>query len=88
MLDVLSPMLAVGAATPVPDKVTVLLVDDCGFVLPLSEGIVSVVEKEPLSSGAKRTKMEQWSPAAMVCPLHVSVCLVYCDVEAIDAVWM
>ena len=88
MLDVLSPMLAVGAATPIPERVTVLLVDDCGSALPLSDGMVKVVEKGPMDCGAKRTKMEHWPLAAMVCPLQLSVDMVNCAVEVIDRVPM
>ena len=71
MLDALKPMLAVDAVTPVPDRVSV-----CASVLPLFDGIVSVVESEPVVDGAKRTVMEQVPLAAMVWPLQVSAVLV------------
>ena len=76
MLDVLRPMLAVDAATPVPDRVTVLFVNVCRSVLPLSDGMVSVVESEPVVDGAKWMVIEQVPLAAMVCPLQVSAVLV------------
>ena len=75
MLDGLTLALAVGAATPEPVRVTVLFVEVCRSVLPLSDGMVMVVERVPVALGAKRTVIEQVPLAAMVWPLQVSVCL-------------
>jgi hypothetical protein len=66
MLEGLTPTLAVGAATPDPVKVTVLLMLVCWSVLPVSDGMVSVVESVPVVVGVKRTVMEQVPLAAMV----------------------
>ena len=52
------------------------MVNVCRSVLPLSDGMVSVVESEPVVAGAKRTVIEQVPLAATVCPLQVSAVLV------------